>query len=113
MYIYCFGSFNSNSLLIAHSKQCVPTRKTRGIIKIKRFAQRLTNRACTGDERRVLTYCFISYMINFLGGGGVGRGIQIRPRQTRTGTNLCRCEMFEGINMKPVGKYVVLGFGTK
>ena len=72
MYIYCFGSFNSNSLLIAHSKQCVPTRKTRGIIKIKRFAQRLTNRACTGDERRVLTYCFISYMINFLGGGGAG-----------------------------------------
>ena len=36
-------------ILVGHSKQCVRRRRTRGVLKIERYAQRLTYRACMGD----------------------------------------------------------------
>ena len=41
--------FHNNFILIGHSKQCVQSRRTRGVLKIERYEQRLTHRACIGE----------------------------------------------------------------
>ena len=41
--------FHNNFILIGHSKQCVQSRRTRGVLKIERYEQRLTHRACMGE----------------------------------------------------------------
>ena len=41
--------FHNNVILIGHSKQCVHSRRTRGVLKIERYEQSLTYRACMGE----------------------------------------------------------------
>ena len=41
--------FHNNFILIGHSKHCVHSRRTRGVLKIERYEQRLTHRACIGE----------------------------------------------------------------
>ena len=47
--LHFLSSFNINFILIGHSKQGLQSRRTRGILKIERYSQRLTHRACLGE----------------------------------------------------------------
>ena len=42
-------TYDNGFILIGQSKQCARMRETRGVLKIKRYAQRLTHRVCMGD----------------------------------------------------------------
>ena len=43
------SSLDNDFILIGHFKQCVQCRTTRGVLKIERYGQRLTHRACMGE----------------------------------------------------------------
>ena len=44
-----FSWIDNNVILISHSKQYVQSQRTRGVLKIERYEQRLTHRACMGE----------------------------------------------------------------
>ena len=47
---FCYlSSFDNNCILIGHSKHCVQSRRTRGVLKIERYPLRLTLKACMGE----------------------------------------------------------------
>ena len=43
------SSFGNNFILTGHSKQCLRNRKSCGVLKKGRCAQRLTHRTCMGE----------------------------------------------------------------
>ena len=45
LFLLFLSPFNNNFILIVHSKQCVQSRRTRSVLKIERYAQRLTQEA--------------------------------------------------------------------
>ena len=49
--VFCtfFSSFDENFILTGHSKQCAQSRRIRSVLKIERYAQRLTHGACMGE----------------------------------------------------------------
>ena len=52
MHCFCFfflSSLDNDFIFIGHFKQCVQCRTTRGVLKIERYGQRLTHRACMGE----------------------------------------------------------------
>ena len=49
LFLLFLSLFHNNFILIGHSKQCVQSRRTRGVLKIERYEQRLTHRACFGN----------------------------------------------------------------
>ena len=51
LFLLFLSSFDDVFILIGHSKQCVQSRRARGILKIERYAQRLTHMTCIGEER--------------------------------------------------------------
>ena len=42
LFLLFLSSFDNNFILIGHSKQCVQSRRTRGVLKIERYAEKLT-----------------------------------------------------------------------
>ena len=42
-------TYDNDFTLIGQSKQCLRMREPRGVLKIKRYAQRLTHRVCMED----------------------------------------------------------------
>ena len=56
--IHCFcyflSSFDNNFIMIGRSKQCTRSQRTRGGLKIERYAQSLTHRACMGRGKFLL-----------------------------------------------------------
>ena len=42
-------TYDDDFILIGQSKQCARMREPHGVLKIKRYAQRLTDRVCMGD----------------------------------------------------------------
>ena len=50
LFLLFLSSFDKSFILIGHSKQRVQSRRTRGILKIERYAQRLTHRVCMGEQ---------------------------------------------------------------
>ena len=42
-------TYDNDFILIGQSKQCARMREPRGVLKIKRYAQRLTHWVCMGD----------------------------------------------------------------
>ena len=42
-------TYDNDFIFVGQSKQCVRMREPRGVLKIKRYAQRLTHRVCMGD----------------------------------------------------------------
>ena len=49
-----FSSFDNNFIPIVHSNHCVQNRKPRGLLKIVRYSQRLTHRACIYGRGKLL-----------------------------------------------------------
>ena len=49
MFVLFLSSIDNTFILIGQSKQCVQSRRTRRVLKIERYAQRLSHRACMGD----------------------------------------------------------------
>ena len=46
LFLLFLSLLHNNFILIGHSKHCVQSRGTRGVLKIERYEQRLTHRAC-------------------------------------------------------------------
>ena len=46
LFLLFLSSFDSKFILIGHSKQCLQSRRTRSVLKLERYAQRLPHRAC-------------------------------------------------------------------
>ena len=44
------SSYNNNFILIGHSRECVQSRRTCDVLKIERYAQKLSHRAGMGEE---------------------------------------------------------------
>ena len=42
-------TYDNDFILVGQSKQCTQMIEPRGVLKIKRYAQRLTHRVCIGD----------------------------------------------------------------
>ena len=68
LFLLVLSLFYNNFILIGHSKQCVQSRRTRGVLKIERYEQRLTHRACMEDASSYsyapgvrLTYLFLEH----------------------------------------------------
>ena len=49
LFLLFLSLFHNNFILIGHSKQCVQSRRTRGVLKIERYEQRLTHGICMGE----------------------------------------------------------------
>ena len=49
LYLLFLSSLDDDFILIGHFKQYVECRTTRGVLKIERYARRLTHRACMGE----------------------------------------------------------------
>ena len=49
LFLLFLSLFHNNFILIGHSKQCVQSRRTRGVLKIERYEQRLTHRVYMGE----------------------------------------------------------------
>ena len=54
LFLLFLSLFHNNFVLIGHFKQCVQSRKTCGVLKIERYGQRLTHRACMGRGKLLL-----------------------------------------------------------
>ena len=49
LFLLFLSSLDNNFILIGHSKVWVQSRRARGVLKMERYAQRLTHRACMGE----------------------------------------------------------------
>ena len=92
IWVHCFqvlSSFDNNLIMIGHPKQCVQIRRTRGVLKIERYAQRLTHRACTGEASSN------SWSPNNVCGGGIPvyiyLGTDIYTNEISTNQGLMSC----------------------
>ena len=46
LFVLFLSTFDNNFILFDHSKQCLQSQRTCGVLKIERYTQSLTHRAC-------------------------------------------------------------------